>query len=432
MSMIASSSRSVAPGVGRRLSKFASSSAMAPQTPLRSVNTPSARLAASSTTSRTQMRSATLSDSFAEALPSWLLPSQQQRQSRHFSTSNQRLRPRHASISTPTNSSSSSNGGSGSYSTTTTPPSSTSSSTKPDFAFPSHLRNPTPYDIFHFSSSPSHRNVSPAEVKARYYDLVRSCHPDRFPPSSSSVGKGKVKTKAEAEEEFKLVVSAYNLLKDPKSKRLYDRAGIGWDGPTSNGGQDPWRNFQDMRYTRRYNPSFSGAGHDRFGWQNQTFYSNQYNPHHPEFSSSNPFASPFGRGWNGRGQYTSNGIFISTLFVVTWVLAGLQYSRLSLQSQKAIERADKSHLNAAESLNKAREEARSEEGRERWRAFRRRAREQKFLDEIGGQRNSSRWSRLRCKSVGDRTTTPPNRSRECVWCRTRWTQRQTGCAGTVC
>lgn len=196
---------------------------------------------------------------------------------------------------------------------------------------------------------------------------MRTLHPDRFTSSTA-------KTKTQAAEEFKSVISAYNLLKDPSKKQLYDRAGIGW-GASSSSSLD-WRTFQDRRYTRRYDPSFSGAGHDRFGWQNSTF----YNPHFTSSSSSSSSSSK--AGWQGGNGQISNGLFISTLFILTWFLAGLQYSRLSLQSAKAIERADKHHLDAVRSLSEAREQARSQEGRERWRAFRQRAREQKFLEEV--------------------------------------------------
>ncbi|PWY99826.1 DnaJ-domain-containing protein [Testicularia cyperi] len=251
-----------------------------------------------------------------------------------------------------------------------------------EFSFPSHLTNPTPYDVFHFSS----RAVSQADIKARYYDLVRALHPDRHASASAPTGasdtkgKSKARPKTDAEEQFKTVVAAYHLLKDPHKKQVYDRSGFGWahGQPTSpssgfaSSGGDPWRNWQDMRYTRR---TGARGGHDRFGWQNQGFYSNQYN--------GGMGAAAGSAGWNGgNGQYTSNGIFISTLFLVTWVLAGLQYSRLSLQSQKAIERADKHHLDAARSLHEARELARSEEGKMRLQAFRRRAREQKIADEL--------------------------------------------------
>ena len=250
-----------------------------------------------------------------------------------------------------------------------------------EYAFPSHLDNPTPYDIFHFRS----RIVTAAEIKARYYDLVRTLHPDRFIShiTTDAKAKAKAKSKSQAEEEFKLIISAYNLLKDPRKKTLYDRAGLGWnsskgitpsDIPPGAAGSDPWRNWKDTRYTRRYDSSYSTSGHDKFGWQNQSFYSSHQH-------ASGPFAhSP---GWKGgNGKYTSNGMFISSLFVLTWLLAGVQYSRLSLQSQKAIERADRIHLDAARSLHQARSEARSEEGKQRWLAFRRRAQEQKFLQEF--------------------------------------------------
>lgn len=251
--------------------------------------------------------------------------------------------------------------------------------TDPEFTFPRHLSSPTPYDVFHFST----RTVTPAEVKARYYDLVRSLHPDRQTTKPD---------KSRAEEEFKLVIAAYNLLKDGRSKQLYDRAGIGWGENASlntSASYDVYRNWQDLRYTRRYNPGFTGPGHDRFGWQNQGFYSNQYSS-----PSSGGGYSWTNSGWDGGNRYASNGVFISTLFVITWLLAGVQYSRLSLQSQKAVERADKAHLNAAKSLNEAREQARSNEGRERWKAFRRRAREQKVLEEI----QARDWHVARCEN----------------------------------
>uniref|UniRef100_V5EPQ9 J domain-containing protein n=1 Tax=Kalmanozyma brasiliensis (strain GHG001) TaxID=1365824 RepID=V5EPQ9_KALBG len=173
-----------------------------------------------------------------------------------------------------------------------------STSSKPDLSYPTHA-NPTPYDIFHFPS----RTVTPSEVKARYYDLVRVCHPDRHTASSS-------KSKTQVEEEFKCIVSAYNLLKNPRAKQNYDRAGLGW-GTSPSSASDPWGGWQDRRYTRRYNPSYTSPGHDRFGWQHQGFYSNQFTGPHTAGSA----------GWNAKGHYTSNGIFISTLFVLTWILA---------------------------------------------------------------------------------------------------------------
>lgn len=259
-------------------------------------------------------------------------------------------------------------------------PAHTSTRSETSFAFPTHTNNPTPYEIFHFSS----RAVSQSEIKARYYDLVRALHPDRFAAApaedseadSSAKGKGKEASspKSRAHEQFKMVVDAYNLLKDPRKKQVYDRSGIGWDqnGLASDRGfagkRASWQGWQDNRYRSRAN------GHDRYGWQTHDFYSNHY---------TGPGGFSGSAGWNGgNGQFASNGRFISSLFLLTWILAGIQYGRLSLQSQKALEKADRNHSNAALSLQDAREQARSDQGRARLRAFRRRAREQRTLDEL--------------------------------------------------
>ncbi|SNX84568.1 uncharacterized protein MEPE_03277 [Melanopsichium pennsylvanicum] len=324
----------------------------------------------------------------ANAVPRWLLPFSQSLHSqpsskRHFSSSPIKFCPRESQTAT-SSSSGSTSASTSSAKDTAAKYKQTKSKAETSFAYPSHLKNPTPYDIFHFTK----RSVTSSQIKARYYDLVRVLHPDRFSSSSSSLSQ--MKTKAEAEEQFKSIIAAYDLLKDGKKKAMYDRAGLGWgpNGTSSSsdmGGTssrtDPWRGWQDMRYTRRYTPGYKGPGHDRFGWQYSDFYSNthQYGP-----TASNRGAySYYNNGWNGgNGKYTTNGVFISALFILTWVLAGLQYSRLSLQSQKAIEKADKQHLDAARSLNQARQEARSEQGKERWKAFRRRAREQKFIQDL--------------------------------------------------
>ncbi|KAG8765180.1 hypothetical protein FRC12_007641 [Ceratobasidium sp. 428] len=48
-----------------------------------------------------------------------------------------------------------------------------STHTHQTFPFPTHLKNPTPFDIFHLPPSASRQ-----DIKSRYYDLVRSHHPD--------------------------------------------------------------------------------------------------------------------------------------------------------------------------------------------------------------------------------------------------------------
>lgn len=50
--------------------------------------------------------------------------------------------------------------------------STSTSSTSPPYPFPTH-RNPTPHQIFHLSAG-----ASQADIKARYYELARTFHPD--------------------------------------------------------------------------------------------------------------------------------------------------------------------------------------------------------------------------------------------------------------
>ncbi|KAN0061124.1 hypothetical protein ACQY0O_006859 [Thecaphora frezii] len=275
--------------------------------------------------------------------------------------------------------------------------SSSSQTGSQNLSYPSHLRSPTPYDIFHLP-----RTTSPAQIKARYYDLVRTLHPDRvIRPGTSEQQRQK------ATSEFKLVLQAYHLLKDPHKKNLYDRSGIGWDAKrgAANSGAGSYHEWSDaMRRNGRpggsphgwdrsgwhphsYDPRYTRAtdARDKYGWQtwaasDSTFYGFTSN-YHPNAQAHKP-------------RYTSNGIFFSSIFVLTWLMAAVQYKRLENESQKAIQRADKAHLDAAKSLNEARELARSTEGRQRYEALRRRAREAKIIEELarheGGQAD---WQR---------------------------------------
>ncbi|NJL27800.1 MAG: DnaJ domain-containing protein [Thermoanaerobaculia bacterium] len=56
------------------------------------------------------------------------------------------------------------------------------------------------------------RSASPAEVKARFRDLARERHPDRFQGED----------KQRAEEEFQAIAEAFNTLSDPVRRRQHD------------------------------------------------------------------------------------------------------------------------------------------------------------------------------------------------------------------
>lgn len=312
--------------------------------------------------------------------------------------------------------------------------SSSASSSSASLSFPSHLSNPSPYDIFHLP-----RSSSSGEVKSRYYDLVKTLHPDRRIPrlkgassssrdrsdaqqhgsssSSSSVpidmkGKGKAATtlpdEEQVKEEFRLVVKAYQLLSDSSKRAQYDRLGIGWDGSSSSAStaSNPWgASDAEMAELRRRSQGWgttggtgafygwnSQQGHDTSGWQryaqaNSGFYARSSGPRtYPGAAGGSPFS--FDPNYHPRThgpRYASNKRFISVVAIVTWTLALLQFHRLSMQSQQAAAYADKRHLDAVKNLDEARVQAKSREGRQRLEALRRRAREERLERERDAQ-----------------------------------------------
>lgn len=59
------------------------------------------------------------------------------------------------------------------------------------------------------------RNATPEEIKKSYRRLARKYHPD-------------VSTEKNAEDKFKQVKEAYEVLKDPEKRKLYDQMGPNW------------------------------------------------------------------------------------------------------------------------------------------------------------------------------------------------------------
>ncbi|KAJ1307275.1 hypothetical protein OPQ81_001386 [Rhizoctonia solani] len=67
------------------------------------------------------------------------------------------------------------------------------------YPFPTHTKRPTPFEIFHLPPS-----ASPSDIKARYYELVRSHHPDCIACRSIP--------RAVAHERFQAITHAYEVL----------------------------------------------------------------------------------------------------------------------------------------------------------------------------------------------------------------------------
>lgn len=110
------------------------------------------------------------------------------------------------------------------------------------------------------------RNASQDEIKKSYRKLAAKYHPDKNPDDPS------------AEEKFKEVGEAYEVLKDPEKRNLYDKVGKDWKQYQRAGGnaQDfDWSDYSQQR---------------RGGQQRQSF---DMNDMYSEGRSGNSFSSFF-------------------------------------------------------------------------------------------------------------------------------------------
>lgn len=199
--------------------------------------------------------------------------------------------------------------------------------------YPAHP-DPTPYEIFALPRSAGLR-----DIKARYYLLCKQLHPD--------VGG---KTDDQTQAQFRSVVAAYELLRDPKARRMYDQYNMGWGSPRPRSARGPDAAGAPRR--PRSEPWGRGPAPDE-----------HFRYHYrPDAAWAGPTATEM-RAANAKFALGMMGLCV---VAATWVY--------TLIESYAGSKYEQVHFAAAQSLSKARDEALSPDGQTRMNQLRERAR----------------------------------------------------------
>ncbi|CAI2165259.1 3070_t:CDS:1 [Funneliformis geosporum] len=175
------------------------------------------------------------------------------------------------------------------------------------------ILSPTPFDIFALP-----RTASDGEIKSRYYELVKTHHPDKCGDNSPA-----------ALERFRKVVKAYEILNNRQKKAMYLRYGVGWDSPV-------------VQNAATYNGSYGSR-----------------------FSKGSSYA--YYQGWEAdkdtyKGEFSTTERFMSNpyfaAFVVTAAIFGAAIQYIRIENSVGWIRAaeERHHLKAANYLATARRE----------------------------------------------------------------------------
>ena len=95
------------------------------------------------------------------------------------------------------------------------------------------------------------KNATKDEIQRAYRKLARKYHPD--------VNKDK-----SVEDKFKLINEAYEVLKDPEKKKLYDTYGHNWEHAGSQPHQG-WEGFSEQTGPEGFSRTFRFGKGDGFG-----------------------------------------------------------------------------------------------------------------------------------------------------------------------
>lgn len=240
----------------------------------------------------------------------------------------------------------------------------------------------TPYDLLQVPKS-----ASASDIKSQYYDLVKTLHPDRA--ASKPLDKKEYERRL---EKFRSVVKAYDLLKDPKKRAMYDKFGMGWEFDVSS----VLAQAERQRYTWAARGQFRPR--TQAEWDHWHMWSEVLRRTHTR---------GHGHAWQkaAQGRYSADGFYgfpemsreeaerrakeampvnqrvYMVVFVAAWVLAIFQIQRVNAIGMQEVEASARRSQEVAKNLEMARENARSSEGQVRQRALMERVRQQKMARE---------------------------------------------------
>lgn len=181
-----------------------------------------------------------------------------------------------------------------------------STSSSDTLSFPSHP-NPTPWEIFHLSTTTP---LTASQVKHRYYELCRLFHPDvalAAPPTLK--GKEKATTPKDTSKEFKQIVAAYEILRNPAKRAVYLRNGR---APRDANG-DVWSQAGGYDFSRGHPRTYQRGPYPSAAWD----WADPHNPHFRPGAAGTGMPAGSGSGWSSNGHLTSNGTVFLVLLGLT-------------------------------------------------------------------------------------------------------------------